>query len=381
MPTKSGQRRTMARALAAWGAMASASCAPAPAGGDLPPPPATAELQSLRTRVAELEGLNRPGAATNPYKIVNFHDHVYRMKDAEKYVAAAPAAGIVKTVIVASPKYTIFGKGASKTEGYDENFQEILRVHRRWPDHFIPFSSLDPSAPDKLDTLRRHREQGAQGLKLYNGHSHFYVTEDQLGPEGLDEVLQFLVDERMPLLWHVRLSSYGKEFEEKVLKKYPNLKLVVAHYGVAFWRPNGPVMNDLPRLLDTYPNLHFDTSLGTRKILVDGMALMGQHKERFVRLMTRYPDRFVMGTDMVITGNPEKTVSWMGQVLRACRDQLEREEFTLPLAARWSKYKPKRGADADGRMPGLGLPASVLKQIYEITPAKLLGAPTAPATP
>ena len=38
-------------------------------------------------------------------------------------------------------------------------------------------------------------------------------------------------------------------------------------------------------------------------------------------------------------------------------------------------------ADADGRMPGLGLPASVLKQIYEITPAKLLGGPTAPTTP
>ena len=85
--------------------------------------------------------------------------------------------------------------------------------------------------------------------------------------------------------------------------------------------------------------------------------------------------------DMVITGNPEKTVSWMGQILRACRDQLERDEFTFPLAARWSKYKPKRGADADGRMPGLGLPASVLKQIYEIPPAKLLGAPPAPATP
>jgi hypothetical protein len=85
-----------------------------------------------------------------------------------------------------------------------------------------------------------------------------------------------------------------------------------------------------------------------------------------------------MGTDMVITGNPEKTVSWMTQVIWACRDQLEKAEFTFDLAARWSKYKPKRGANSDGRMTGLSLPVDVLEQIYVTTPAKLLGATATP---
>ena len=84
------------------------------------------------------------------------------------------------------------------------------------------------------------------------------------------------------------------------------------------------------------------------------------------------PGRFVMGTDMVITGNKEKTRAWMEKVIWAVRDQLEKEVFTCDLAARWSKYFPRKGASSDGTMPGLALPPEILKQIYETTPRKLL---------
>ena len=332
-----------------------------------------AELAKSRARVAELEAMLEGRKAGAPWQIVNFHDHVYKMEHAERYVAAAKAVGIAKTVVVGSPKYTIFGKGGGKTEGFDENFQEILRIVRRWPDHFIPFSSVDTGSDGALAMLKRHREQGAVGLKLYNGHGHFHVKEDGLVPERLHPIFEFLRAERMPLLWHVGLARYGEEFEEQVLKRYPDLTVVVAHYGQTFWRPRGKAMRDIPRMLEAYPNLHFDTSLGTRKILVDGQATIAKHRRVFRKLMTRFPDRFLMGSDLVITGNKEKTVSWMAKVLWAVRDQLEKDEFTFDLAARWSTYHPKQGVDADGRMKGLGLPAEVLEKMYVTTPAKLLG--------
>lgn len=340
------------------------------------------QLATARARVAELESTLAGRTAASPWKIVNFHDHVYKMEHAERYVAAAKAVGIAKTVVVGSPKYTIFGKGGGKTEGFDENFQEMRRIVARWPDHFIPFSSVDAGSDGALDMLKRHRAQGAVGLKLYNGHSHFHVAADGLVPDRLHPIFEFLVAQDMPLLWHVGLSKYRQDLEDKVLKRYPKLKLIVAHYGQTFWRPTGKTMKELPRMLEAYPNLHFDTSLGTRKILVDGQATISKHRDVFVDLMTRYPDRFLMGSDLVITGNKEKTVSWMTKVLWACRDQLERSEFTFDLAARWSSYHPKQGVTSDGGMKGLGLPPAILKQIYETTPAKLLGAAltVAPAT-
>lgn len=371
----------------AWGVVAALAAAGCPraggggggAGAGAAPDAADAAakaraLEDAHTRIAELERKLEAGEGKPaPWKIVNFHDHVYKMEHAERYVAAARATGVVKTVLVASPKYTIFGKGGSKTDGFDENFQEILQIAARWPDQFVPFTSLDPGDPGKLDMLKRHRALGAKGLKLYSGHSHFFVKEQGLMPPGMDEVLAYLVAEKMPVLWHIRVADHVAEMEERILKRHPDLKVVIAHYGVAFWRPESGELAELARLLEAYPNLYFDTSLGTRKILVDGLAVMGRHREKFRDLMTKYPGRFVMGTDMVITGNPEKSVSWMAQVIWACRDQLEQDEFTLSLAAPWSSYRPKRGAGPDGRMRGLSLPEDVLRQIYETTPAKILG--------
>ena len=73
-------------------------------------------------------------------------------------------------------------------------------------------------------------------------------------------------------------------------------------------------------------------------------------------------------------------VSWMKKVIWAVRDQLEKDSFTCDLAALWSKYAPKKGANSDGTMRGLGLSPDILKQVYETTPTKLLNL-TAAETP
>jgi predicted TIM-barrel fold metal-dependent hydrolase len=362
-------------AVAALGLFAGGACtktrrAPGPKRS---PKKIDAENRQLKAELVRLERIIDSGnKKAAPWKIVNFHDHAYKEIHTETYVAAAQAVGVVKTVLVASPKFTIYGKGHSKKEGFEENFQEILRISERWPGQFIPFTAIDPADPEKLAKVKRHHSEGAKGLKLYSGHSIFYEKDVGLMPPGMGDVLNYCGENNMPVLWHVRMGRYGKEFEEEVLKKFPHVTFVVAHYGVAFWRPEGKLMDDLPRLLDTYKNLYFDTCLGTRKILVDGLVLMGKHRERFKNLLNSYPDRFVIGTDMVITGNPEKTVSWMGKVLWAVRDQMEQDEFRFDLAAAWSRYYRKKN-NPDGKIKGFALDDKVLKQIYQTNAMKLLG--------
>lgn len=342
------------------------------------------EVAGLKEKLvrAEPEAAGRTAEAT-PWKIVNYHDHLFKVEHADTYIPAARAAGVAKTVLCASSDYTIYGRGktpeetmARKMRGYDETFAEIVKAAEKYPGEVFPQSSIYPGDPDALEMLKRHHRLGAIGLKLYNGHSNFYEKDKGLVPEGMDEVLRYCSDNRLPIFWHVRFEPYLEEFEEKVLKRYPDLVVVVAHYGVAFWRPEGRSMQDLPRLLDAYPNLYFDTSLGTRDILVGGLAMMSRYIDKFKVLMNKYPDRFTMGTDMVVTGNPEKTASWFARVLWAVRDQLEKDRFRTDFAARWSIYRPKKGVlDADGTMHGLALPPEVLKQIYETTPDKLLAMP------
>jgi len=345
------------------------------------------EVTKLRGKLVQVERrASGEEAKATPWKIVNYHDHLFKAEHADKYIAAARAAGVAKTVFCASPDYTIYGKGdspeetaARKKRGQDKTFLSIIEASKKYPGEIFAQSTIDPGSPNKLEMLKRHHKLGAIGLKLYNGHSNYYERDQGLVPEGMDDVLKYCDEYQLPIFWHVRFGPYLAEFEERVLKKYPNLPVIVAHYGVAFWRPTGKSMEELPRLLDTYPNLYFDMSLGTRQILVGGMAMMSRYIDKFKTLINKYPDRFTMGTDMVVTGNKEKTTRWFSKVLWAVRDQLEKEEFTTDFAAKWSTYRPKRGVlDGDGKMKGLALPPEVLKQIYETTPDKLLAMPKRP---
>ena len=314
--------------------------------------------------------------------IVNFDEHLFKVEHAAKYVAAARAVGIAKTVLVASPKYTIFGKGHDTKAGYDENFGEIAKAVERWPDHFIAFSSIYPGDPGKLEMLKRHHAAGAKGLKLYSGQPGFWEPERGLMPKGMDEVLSYCESNGLPVLWHVRLSRYGEELEDKVLKRFPKLKVVLPHWGDVYRQKRGKPTGDLSRLLDTYPGLYLDTSLGARKAMTDGLAKISRHREAFKALIESHPGQFVVGMDVLVTGNAEKSARWIGMVLQAHRDQLEKEEFRTEFASRWSRYRPRQGAlDADGLLRGLGLSPEILRKLYWETPAKLLGLGPPPQQP
>ena len=333
-------------------------CAKAPKPVDLADKEVIAALEG---KVAQLQRMVDTGTKTNQYTgLINAHEHLFKLRHLENYLPAAREAGVAATVVVASPDYTIYGKGAQGEPSMSKNLETLLKAAKAHPGEIIPFATIDPKDPDKLQRLKDHVAAGAKGLKIYSGHSNFW--DGELARDDMEPVLAWLEETQLPVNWHINLNKFITPFEA-VLTRYPKLNVMVPHYGVAFWQPKGPTMGRIGALMDKHPNFFVDTSLGTREILLDGMASIAPERESFRAFFAAHPDRVIWGTDSVITGNPEKTTTWYHKVIWATRDHLEQDTFTTDLAAAYSIYF-KKGRDADGRYAGLHLSPEILQKVY-----------------
>ncbi len=325
-------------------------------------PEAARTIKALEAENAALKRRIEEGKDSTFTNLINVHEHLYKLADLDRYLPAARAAGVVTTVVVSSPMFTLEGNGPKGEPGMSDNFENVvLEAGKKYPGEIVPFCTIDPHDGDKLERLKKHVAMGAKGLKIYTGHSNFY-DDSGLNPPDMDPVFDYLEQTQLPINWHVNLGKFADEFAA-VLKKHPKLNLMVPHYGVVFWRPRGPETEKLKTMLRTYPNLFIDTSLGTREILLDGMAVMDADRQVFVDLFKEFPDRIVWGTDSVITGNNEKTPAWYTKVIWATRDQLEKDIFTTDLSAAFSKYY-KKGRDGAGRYQGLGVAPETMRKVY-----------------
>ncbi|HEO70460.1 MAG TPA: amidohydrolase [Candidatus Hydrogenedentes bacterium] len=321
---------------------------------------------SLATRAPAASSDTR---ALGDYRIVNAHEHLFSGKYLDKYFEACANTGVVQTLFVASSDYTLKGSAGKPTEGNVENSQEMLRVAREFPDAVVPFVTMHPNDEDKVKRLREYVEQGAKGLKLYTGHGNFW--DRPLDADEMLDVYAYCEQTDLPICWHVNLLRYPDEFS-RVMMRFPKLKVIVPHFGVTFYRCTGKPWQLLQDLLDAYPGLYTDTSFGTRDILVAGLEMVSAYPEIFRAFFEKYQDRILWGTDMVVTGNREKTQPWVESVLLACRNVLEKDRYTFWMAARGSGYALERSENTYGELRGLALPDAILRKIYETNFARFM---------
>lgn len=303
--------------------------------------------------------------------VINGHDHLWREQDFKRYLAPAEKLGVTKTLFVASSEFTIKGDKFSPALGNEENSREILRVAKLYPDKIIPFVTFHPDNENKVALLKEYLAEGAKGVKLYTGHGNFH--DRPLLSEDMREFYAFCEAEAIPLCWHVNLSKFSGEFTQ-VLLEYPKLKIILPHFGVGFYTPGGKTMQDLAQILDNYPNVYVDSSFGTRDILVAGLERVSGAVPIFRDFYLRYQDRIIFGTDMVVTGNREKTPAWISSVIRACRDMHEKETYQFWMAADGAPYATNRG-NPYGVFKGLNLPEDVLRKVYGENLERLLSKP------
>lgn len=320
--------------------------------------------EAQKSRDAAPAGEADPGLAS--YRIVNAHDHLYQQKHLDKYLAAAERLGIVRTVFVASSDYTLKGAGGDPKLGNAWNTTEILTCEHAFPDKIATYCSIHPDDENKVDLLRQYMASGVHGLKLYTGHSNFY--DRPLDDEAMMPVYEFCEQNGFPICWHINLSEsksgYLDEFL-RVMERFPKLKVIIPHFGVTFYRPGGDAWNRFWQILDQYPGVYTDCSWGTRNILVHGLEVVSANVPAFRDAIIRYQDRILWGTDMVVTGNPEKTEAWIESVLRACREMLEKDVYYFWMAADGSPYDYPGTKNPYGQLRGLALEPEVLRKIYE----------------
>lgn len=335
----------------------------------------TGEIERRRTRTRQVPATFEAGF--RDFAVVNAHDHLFSRKYLDKYLRAAEETGVERTLFVASSEYTLMGAGHEQTKGNHENTMEILAAAAEHPGKIIPFCAVHPDDPQKLERLKTYVAQGARGLKLYTGHGNFY--EHPLDWERMEEIYGYCEETRLPICWHVNIPRYLDEFE-RVMRRHPTLVVIVPHFGVTFYRPRSRAFSEFQRLLDTYPNLYTDTSFGTRQILVAGLEVVSDNLDIFRAFFQKYSDRILFGTDMVVTGNKEKTQDWVTAVLRACRDVLEKDTYHFFMGAQGSPYAYGRAKNVYGAYRGLNLSDDILRKIYETNINKIFNAGEATQT-
>ncbi len=319
-------------------------------------------------RESRRAGENAAVAPLRDFQVVNAHEHLFKRSHLDKYFGACQTTGIVRTLFVASSDFTLMGKGHDATRGNDWNSMEIIRAAKEYPGKIVPMCTIHPTDPEKLDKIKRYVAQGAKGLKLYTGHGSFW--ERPLDDESMFDIYAYCENTGLPICWHVNIPRYGDEFS-RVMMRYPDLKVIVPHFGVAFYYPGKAPWRFLDELLETYPNLYTDTSFGTRAILVHGLEMVSANRRIFREFIDKHVDRIMFGTDMVVTGNKEKTEPWIEAVLRACRDVLEKDTYHFFMAAKGSGYAYEPANNIYGELNGLDLPDSILRKIYETNFGKL----------
>ncbi len=296
-----------------------------------------------------------------------------------------------------------------------ERLQMLVETGREVGLH--PYCHLDwrAAADDDFaeyaeETLRRCREQGAVGLKIFKGLGLGYTNEDgtllRVDDPRLDPAFEAAGRHGLPVLIHTgdpkaffepntpdneryaELSAHPswsfhgeildrngeptgmswpswesmlEQFENRVAR-HPDTTFVGAHFGNA---PEEPDRVD--RMLDAYPNLVVETGARIPEI--------GRHDpERMRAFFEKHAERILFGTDFQMSPGGGFVLGSMGESM----DPPSR--IPVFYEAHWRYFEtddrdfahptPIQG---DWTIDGLGLPREVLEQIYHRNAERIFG--------
>lgn len=304
----------------------------------------------------------------NNFNIINAHEHVQNEECLSLLRKAMGDCQVKKMVMLGTPDFTFFLKTEYGFTGYEENNDFIVKMSQNYPDEFAALVTLDPRDDRKTEKLKKYREEGIAGVKLYNGHGTFYdlFFKMSLVDEGMMEIYAFCEQEQLPILYHINAGRFLTDFEH-ILQEFPGLIIIAPHFMMS---TNN--LSRLDRFMREYPQLYLDISFGHPDFLVAGFSQISNYHKDFHDFVVRYRDRITYGTDLVVTTYKSKSRAYIDDVQLAYMDLLEKEEFKLPP----SLYNMmSRGAakniDVNRIYHGLNLDEETLKMIYHDNAEKL----------
>lgn len=184
---------------------------------------------------------------------------------------------------------------------------EIARFARMWPEKVIPFAAVDPTDPGAMQELERCVEDlGMKGIKI----SPHYQIFDPMDPRAC-AMYAWAERRGLPIAFHQATSPmrtgplrYAHPMAlDEVAVAYPDLKIVVAHFGHP-WEPDTIV------LIRKHPNVYTDISAQFYRPWQFYNALVLCHE--YAQM-----DKVFFGTDYPVT-TPQETLD----ALRAVNDMV-----------------------------------------------------------
>lgn len=278
------------------------------------------------------------GAAEAQPRIINVHEHIESVEQADRLLAAMDANGIAKTVLMGSSQVTITlsqRRGFARWEWNNEQILDIVDLH---PDRFEAWVTLDPMDPDKLQKLEDWVAAGATGLKLYSGQGvreqrpgkgPYFFHEVALDHPDMLPVYAYAEETGLPICFHINPGPTAPGFAEEfatVLTLFPDLKVNAPHFMLSSIRASR-----LKTFLRAFPNLHTDVSFGQDQFLIPGLKRISRSPGKFRKLIRAFPDRFMWGTDVVVTRAGMKSPDFVTVRVRAYLDMLSKDTYTTPL--------------------------------------------------
>jgi uncharacterized protein len=114
---------------------------------------------------------------------------------------------------------------------------ELAKLATKSKDRLIPFAGVDPNAgKDALIELKRAIEKlGMRGLKVHSSANSVYLNDKEL----MFPIYDYCQEAGIPVLLHTGTTGLGDteikyskpELLDDVCQKFPDLKVVMAHFG------------------------------------------------------------------------------------------------------------------------------------------------------
>jgi predicted TIM-barrel fold metal-dependent hydrolase len=277
-------------------------------------------------------------------KKISSHEHYRQGGPIDLYFKVAQEMGIEKAVFVPT------GMGPDN-RGYLTHMQELLEVQKKYPNKVIAFATIDEADPHAAEILEKAIGSGARGLKLIGGHPNFY--DEPLDSPNMYKVYQVVRKHRLPVLIHASLGKHPKQRQEleRILKDFPDLTIVAAHYA-----KTAPKLEKAQELLDRYPNLFTDISMGG--------GLSRYQKEiclepkKFRDFIIRNRDRILWGTDIILTSGK--------------KEEFLRRRISIDFNIFEMDFYIDDQLALNQVLMGLNLPREILEKIYYINPKRIL---------
>jgi len=267
-------------------------------------------------------------------RIINVHEHIQSLDQAKVHVTVMDQLGVERMALLGSSWFTITLRDEVGFTRYDENNEELMKIVGAYPGRFDAWPVISPVDPQKLDKFKVLMDRGATGLKLFTGHGYTTrkTNEYIFHPIAMDDPQMMPVYEHcekngIPVLIHVNPSPVKPGFCEEfvsVLQQFPDMVVNCPHFMLSSVKDSR-----LREFLATFPNLYTDISFGDA-FMKAGLTRIAKNSAKFRKLFADYPDRFMFGTDLVLTEARHKSEEWVHNQFQAYLDMLTWEAYTTP---------------------------------------------------